>query len=104
MVTNVPQDVIDSTLVRDVAKMYGLDYNKLSAAYRELLRAQRQQGAEPVAYCVYSGGQFTQNIFQYERFAEALKDRLDTEYPGVNREVVPLYTTPPQAIEQDKGG
>jgi hypothetical protein len=102
MTTNVPQDVIDYTLVRDVAKMYGLDYNKLSAAYRELLRTQRQQGAEPVAdddsqmLVRHALGCLLEALKSSDR--EARLNNMDaTKIVGEAIDFLKSYTTPPQA-------
>jgi hypothetical protein len=101
MTTNVPQDVIDYTLVRDVAKMYGLDYNKLSAAYRELLRTQRQQGAEPVAdddsqmLVRHALGCLLEALKSSDR--EARLNNMDaTKIVGEAIDFLKSYTTPPQ--------
>jgi hypothetical protein len=97
MTTNVPQDVIDYTLVRDVAKMYGLDYNKLSAAYRELLRAQRQQGGEPVAYVIWgigvTGEHYKADVKLLNSDWQIDDGHLGDRWAGNE----PVYTTPPQA-------
>jgi hypothetical protein len=102
MTTNVPQDVIDQ-LRLDV------NHNRctfstatalatLVEAY-ELLRAQREQGAEPVApycYAVVAYGNVQQTAKREDVAFEMAEKASDNCIDGVV-EVVTLYTTPPQA-------
>ena len=52
---------------------------------------------EPVAWCVTYNGELTGNIFENRRIADLCKRNLEAKY-GLeeSREVVPIYTTPPQ--------
>ncbi len=47
---------------------------------------------EPVMYAVTSDGHFvSQNAFTSQRQAIEIKDGLDLKYPGIKREVIPLF-------------
>jgi hypothetical protein len=95
MTTNVPQDVIE------LAKQAGLleaiddcwlergDYDKPLAKFAELLRAQRQQGAEPVAWLV--------KFSDRTKLVSFTKEQTDYLAMHGSAQVTPLYTTPPQA-------
>jgi hypothetical protein len=51
---------------------------------------------EPVAWAVKFNGGFTNNIFIWKWQAEDEMLRLNTKYPDAHRELVPIYTAPPQ--------
>jgi hypothetical protein len=84
MTTNVPQDVID--LVVEHAE--NGNWPEFDAAI-ELLRAQRQQGAEPVAWLV--------KFSDRTKLVSFTKEQTDYLAMHGSAQVTPLYTTPPQA-------
>jgi hypothetical protein len=101
MTTNVPQDVIEELekISQDIASA-GINGfgNRINDAVSKL-RAQRQQGAEPVApycYAVVAYGNVQQTAKREDVAFEMAEKASDNCIDGVV-EVVPLYTTPPQA-------
>jgi hypothetical protein len=91
MTTNVPQDVIELAKqagfdVDDDGDIWGSENGSL-LRFAELLRAQRQQGAEPVA--IVTVGANEHGPFSYRETPYGI-DRLPE---GETK----LYTTPPQA-------
>jgi hypothetical protein len=102
MTTNVPQDVIDQ-LRLDVGHnrctvSTATALANLVEAY-ELLRAQRQQGAEPVAWwgIVDVEDNRLLETFPDESAANKTLEILNKLVGAPLRKVIPVYTTPPQA-------
>jgi hypothetical protein len=92
MTTNVPQDVIDDFKEAGFPIHLMFDWeNRLSKFLQ--LRAQRQQGAEPVAWMHhfnYEDGEH-EEVLSHSKEIPAI---MGAEYAGKS---IPLYTTPPQA-------
>ena len=93
--------------VLDALEGYRASTEDFNVAYKcavltETLRARlAQPEPEPVAWAVKFNGGFTNNIFTWKLQAEDEMLRLNTKYPDAHRELVPLYTAPPQREWQD---
>jgi hypothetical protein len=97
MTTNVPQDVLklaeQAGLLPEPLKLYDEEYLGQLVKFAELLRAQRQQVAEPVAWMhhfIYEDGE-PEAVLSHSKEIPAI---LGGEYTGKTEA---LYTTPPQA-------